>query len=437
MAKSKPMSLITSIKQSYQSHFLPTQTVYIACSGGRDSMALLFACHQLGLPIHVLHVNHKLQAMSDDWQNMVESFCQTYHIPCQSFCLAWQAPQRVNEAQARTARYQAMAGFVPSQAVIATAHHANDQAETLLINLCKGAGLAGLVGMSELSDQPEFGKPIRLWRPLLHFTREEISGFVTEHQIAYIDDPTNATGDNQRAFLREQVLPKLEARFGNVINNINRTQTNLRHAKTSIDAQVTRDLADCQIANPQNIKPPLDIDKLIKLSHPRRFELLHTWVKGEKKFAPHRQLIEQIDALIFSQNPEQQAILYWQGIQIRRYRKALYRLDTSDQQALHAMIKLTDNLPFDLRAVMPNEKFCRLGNGFHEPFKKICQRLAIPSWDREDAKVLTNKNGKNFALVLPKQLIWLTDSQMLSTDLKYDLSQRFTELINQSRDCKT
>lgn len=86
---------------------------------------------------------------------------------------------------------------------------------------------------------------------------------------------------------------------------------------------------------------------------------------------------------------------------------------------------------------MPNEKFCRLGNGFHEPFKKICQRLAIPSWDREDAKVLTNKNGKNFALVLPKQLIWLTDSQMLSTDLKYDLSQRFTELINQSRDCKT
>lgn len=421
--------LLTALQKSYHQYLTLNTQIYIACSGGRDSMALLFACHQLNLPIHVLHINHKLQAISDDWQIMVENFCQNYQIPYQTFVLSWQNPSVVNEAQARTARYQAIADFVPANAIIATAHHANDQAETLLMNLCKGTGLTGLIGMSEFSVQHEFDKPLRLWRPLLTVTRDEINEFVNFHQIPYVDDPTNETGDNQRAFLREQILPKLNARFGNVVQNINRSQTNLTQAKTIIDEQVQNDWQACHILT-NATQSQLTVDKLKALSKARRFELLHAWVKGDEKFAPNRQLIEQIDALVFSENSEQQTILHWQDLQIRRYRTVLYRL--AKQYFEQATVSLNDMQPFGVRDVSPNENFQRLDKPFHEPFKKICQRLAIPSWERVLAKVLINDHQQPIALILPNRLIWLASSASLTALHKQQIDEKFTLLWQHS-----
>lgn len=425
------MTLITAIEHSYQTRISPNP-VFIACSGGRDSMVLLFSCHQLHLPIQVIHINHKLQPISDDWQRMVEDFCQLLAVPCQSFQLDWENPNRVNEAQARTARYQAITHFVPRDAIIATAHHANDQAETLLMNLCKGTGLAGLTGMAELSEQQEFDKPIRLWRPLLSVSREQISEFVERYDIPYVDDPTNETGDNQRAFLREQILPKLNARFGKVVENINRTQTNLVQAKAIIDEQVEQDWRYCETAN-NALNSQFAIAALKHLSRARRFELLHRWVKGDKTFAPNRQLIEQIEALIFSQNPEQQTVLQWQTIQIRRYRDTLYRLSNFyglnpnllQPRLYHLLVTVSDEAmllqdnvvklkPLKLRAILPNEKFQRLNNTFHEPFKKICQRLCIPSWEREGASVLMDSSQNALAIILPCTMIWLFHSDPLT-----------------------
>ena len=93
-----PMSpVIEAIKQSYQTHINPhpkaATKIYIACSGGRDSMALLFACQQLQLPIHVIHINHKLQKISDDWQQLVEAYCHKHHIDYDSVCIDWQSQQ--------------------------------------------------------------------------------------------------------------------------------------------------------------------------------------------------------------------------------------------------------------------------------------------------------------------------------------------------------
>lgn len=417
------MRLLTTVTQSYHRCSVTHQPIYLACSGGRDSMALLFACHQLGVPIHVLHVNHRLQAPSDAWQKLVENFCQTHQIPCQSFVLSWQNPQTVNEAQARTARYQAFAGFVPAYAVIATAHHANDQAETLLINLCKGTGLAGLTGMAEISEQLEFGKPIQLWRPLLAINREEISEFIAHYHIPYVDDPTNHTGDNQRAFLRTQILPLLNQRFGNVIDNINRTRRNLADTKTIADTQTQCNLQQCLLrATPEYSQ--LDIVKLTVLSQAHRFAVLHRWVKGEQKFAPNRQLIEAIEQLIVSQNPNQQAVLYWQSIEIRRYRNRLYRL-TRDYFAKQQQIIKNLEQNFNLRPVLPNEKLQLVGQSFHQTFKKICQAHAIPSWQRPFARILQVDDWQNLALILPSQIIWLAQSECLTVSDKQHITEKF------------
>ena len=268
---SVPMSpVIEAIKQSYQTHINPhpkvATKIYIACSGGRDSMALLFACQQLQLPIHVIHINHKLQKISDDWQQLVESYCHKHRIDYDSVCIDWQSQQvyaadstisqeqqvgtqQVNEQQARTARYRAILQIAGENAIVALAHHANDQVETLLMNLCQGTGLAGLTGMTAFGVQHEFGKPIWLWRPLLGATRDEISDFIAAQHIPYVDDPTNFGVANQRAFLRNQILPLLDERFHKVVQNITRTQQNLTEAQRIVEDQYQQDLALCQWSN--------------------------------------------------------------------------------------------------------------------------------------------------------------------------------------------
>lgn len=478
LMSSVPMSLvIEAIKQSYQTHINPhpkaATKIYIACSGGRDSMALLFACQQLQLPIHVIHINHKLQKISDDWQQLVEGYCHKHHIDYDSVCIDWQSQQvyaadstisqeqqastqqvneqkvskqQVNEQQARTARYHAIIQIAGENAIVALAHHANDQVETLLMNLCQGTGLAGLTGMTAFGVQHEFGKPIWLWRPLLGVTRDEISDFVAAQHIPFVDDPTNFGVANQRAFLRNQILPLLDERFHKVVQNITRTQQNLTEAQRIVDDQYQQDLALCQRSNSwTSHQQCLHIPNLKSLSQARRFNLLHHWVKGSQKFAPTRQLIVQIEQLLQSAQTDQQAILQWQGIEIRKYRDTLYRLDADYVKAIHGKSdnKVLANLAADVglpeelsvglslelalasRAVLPNESFQLLTQSFHQSFKKLCQRFDIPSWERQFAKVviLNDKKEKaltafqipkRFALLLPNISVWLADASELN-----------------------
>ena len=477
MSSVRMSPVIEAIKQSYQTHINPhpkaATKIYIACSGGRDSMALLFACQQLQLPIHVIHINHKLQKVSDDWQQLVEGYCHKHRIDYDSVCIDWQSQQvyaadstisreqqvneqqvskqqvskqQVNEQQARTARYRAIIQIAGENAIVALAHHANDQVETLLMNLCQGTGLAGLTGMTAFAVQHEFGKPIWLWRPLLGVTRGEISDFVAAQPIPYVDDPTNFGVANQRAFLRNQILPLLDERFHKLVQNITRTQQNLTEAHHIVDDQYQQDLALCQCSNSwTSHQQCLHIPNLKALSQARRFNLLHHWVKGSQKFAPTRQLIVQIEQLLQSAQTDQQAILQWQGIEIRKYRDTLYRLDTDYVKAIHgksdnrvlanlaADVGLSEELSVGLslelalasRAVLPNESFQLLSQSFHQSFKKICQRFDIPSWERQFAKVVilddNNENvltasqtPKRFALLLPNISVWLADAGELN-----------------------
>ena len=477
MSSVRMSPVIEAIKQSYQTHINPhpkaATKIYIACSGGRDSMALLFACQQLQLPIHVIHINHKLQKVSDDWQQLVEGYCHKHHIDYDSVCIDWQSQQvyaadstisreqqvneqqvskqqvskqQVNEQQARTARYRAIIQIAGENAIVALAHHANDQVETLLMNLCQGTGLAGLTGMTAFGVQHEFGKPIWLWRPLLGVTRDEISDFVAAQPIPYVDDPTNFGVANQRAFLRNQILPLLDERFHKLVQNITRTQQNLTEAHHIVDDQYQQDLALCQCSNSwTSHQQCLHIPNLKALSQARRFNLLHHWVKGSQKFAPTRQLIVQIEQLLQSVQTDQQAILQWQGIEIRKYRDTLYRLDADYVKAIHgksddrvlanlaADVGLSEELSVGLslelalasRAVLPNESFQLLSQSFHQSFKKLCQRFNNPSWERQFAKVVilddnnekvltASQTPKRFALLLPNISVWLADAGELN-----------------------
>lgn len=481
MQKILQHSYLHAIPAQIRQALSPHNPLFVACSGGRDSMALLFLCHALNLPIVAIHINHRIQAPSDDWEAMVKDFCQRHDIPFLSKRLQFDTPAKVSEQSARHARYEAIgeltneffsprhlshfSDFAKPIPIIALAHHANDQAETLLINLCQGTGLQGLSGMSEWGYQGEFSQALYLWRPLLTATREQISDYIQHKNIPYIDDPTNVGEDNQRAFLRQQIMPLLEQRFGGAVQNIARTSQNMAQANTILQTLAHQQLATICLPSWTRWQDCLSISRLRHFSEDERFSILHTWLKSGNNFAPPRRFITAVNRLILLENSDHSTILQWQNGQIRRYRDTLYLLSkpyitlletglaisNSNSKAnaplfpkvispnnanhLQTILKVGEHslqilMPqvkttfpktrnLSIRLVQTGEKFLRANHLHHQTFKNICQTLGVPSWERGLAWVvemqislqLPQSQTIAIALVFPNHAIWLASAE--------------------------
>ena len=202
-------------------------------SGGIDSVVLLHVLHRLapryGYKLSAIHVNHGLSPNADDWQKFCSAFCVDLGVAFKAQKVKVKKQQQGLEAAAREAR---RAAFLKSGAdAIALAHHLDDQAETVLFNLLRGAGLEGASGMPA---QGALGRK-RLLRPLLDVPRSTIRAYAAEHQLAWIEDESNADEALTRNFIRRRVGPLLESRFPRWRENLARAA---RHfAGTELDAQ--------------------------------------------------------------------------------------------------------------------------------------------------------------------------------------------------------
>jgi tRNA(Ile)-lysidine synthase len=182
--------------------------IIVGVSGGRDSMALAGCLKRIGQPLLVAHVNYGLRGTeSDGDQAMVEKWCKEWGVPIT--VLASDALNTINGVQsaARNIRYQwfqTLKQKEKEKSFIATAHHADDQAETVLLHLIRSSDPLALAAMSPWSE------PQGLLRPFLHVTRSEISAWVKEENIPFHDDSSNAKPDYLRNRLRNEVLPLLE-----------------------------------------------------------------------------------------------------------------------------------------------------------------------------------------------------------------------------------
>lgn len=174
-----------------------------------------------------------------------------------------------------------------------------DQAETVLMRLIQGAGIKGLAAMQPWREQAQQGRHYILWRPWLTVTRAAISAYAQRLQLPYIDDPTNASGDNVRSALRRDVMPKLASYNPNVIDNIARSAQLLSEAQAIVETQAEQDMQIAEIealkfATAQRV---LAIDKLQLLSTPRQRQLLHYWLAQEEPLPPSKQLVDDVYAL--------------------------------------------------------------------------------------------------------------------------------------------
>lgn len=316
---------------------LQGRRIWLACSGGRDSLALAALCLQLyrqgKLPFlpQLLHVDHGLQADSSRWAAHVANWAHIQQLPSQILTAQVQGH---DEQAARQARYQAMLSHINQEDVLLLAHHADDQAETVLMRLIQGAGVNGLSGMQSWRVQSQGARHNVLWRPWLSVRRATISSYAQRLKLPYIDDPTNDSGDNVRSGLRREIMPALAVYNPNVIDNIARSAQLLAEAQAIVRDQAEQDLQHTTITSLQ--LPPaqrvLSIPDLHLLPQYRQRQLLHYWLTQDEPLPPSKQLID--DALILTQRTDHdhQTQLYWQSrrqqYSIRRYRQQLYRLNT-------------------------------------------------------------------------------------------------------------
>jgi len=309
--------------------------VWLACSGGRDSLALAALCVQLyqqgKLPFlpQLLHVDHGLQADSGTWAQHVAAWAQAQQIPCH---ILRATVNGHDEQAARQARYKVMRAHLNQDDVLLLAHHADDQAETVLMRLIQGAGVNGLSGMQPWRVQTHRTHRIVLWRPWLTIQRANISAYAKRLQLPYIDDPTNEVGDNVRSGLRRDVMPALVQYNSNVIDNIARSAQLLNDAQATVSMQAAQDMQQVSIVSLQRspAQRVINIDELNALPSYRQRQLLHYWLGQDEPLPPAKQLIDDVLLLAQRMDHDHQTELFWQGRKrsyvIRRYRQQLYRL---------------------------------------------------------------------------------------------------------------
>lgn len=204
----------------------PTQKLLIGYSGGRDSHVLLTLLTELKQAgkikndLVAIHINHQLQSAATAWAKHCQTICNHYSIPL-IIATVTSRPKSGDsiEAFARNARYHLIKQYLDEDTIFLSAHHQSDQAETVLLQLMRGAGLEGLRAMPTIKP---FGTGYYL-RPLLHVKHSDITAYAEQHQLHFIDDSSNADTRFDRNYIRHEILPLLKQRFPTAEQNIARS----------------------------------------------------------------------------------------------------------------------------------------------------------------------------------------------------------------------
>ncbi len=292
--------------------------VICAVSGGADSVALLFAMYllrqQLGIQVEAAHFNHHLRGdESDRDEAFVRSFCQDYDIPLHVGGEMVVAGKKGLEAAARDARY-AFLKSLPGK--IATAHTADDNAETVLMHLIRGTGLQGLGGIRPMQGQ--------LIRPMLRITRQEVLAFLEQWNLPHVEDSSNESDAFLRNRIRHHVMPLLYQENPRLAENLSRMAMGLGEDAAYLASLVERETLP-------------DVDQLQSLPPSLRSRMLAQFLRRSGVAEPEQTHIDLVQGLLQSKKPSAWACLPG-GVVIRR---EYNRLTAQMPQPLLQEIRLT------------------------------------------------------------------------------------------------
>lgn len=316
-----------AIEQQLDSYGI--QQVLLGLSGGLDSMLLLqlLVRWQKRAPhrqLQALHIHHGLSAHADQWARFCQQQCATSAVPCEVQHVRLTAQGNI-EAQARDLRYQALttqlAALSPvSKSALLTAHHADDQLETLLLALKRGTGPAGLSGIA--SAKPCVGG--WLLRPLLGFERQQLAQVAHALTLEWVEDESNQNPQFDRNFLRLEVLPLLKQRWGQFAQTAGRSMQQLAQVQ-QVNDQLLQPLLETMVVGQR-----LSVKQLQQQHESYQPLLLRLWLK-RYGLNPSTDRLQRIEQELVRAKPDAEPQILLAGFSLRRFAGYLYVLDQNDQ----------------------------------------------------------------------------------------------------------
>lgn len=376
-------------------------------SGGVDSVVLLHVLAKHLPPeqqLEAIHVHHGLQPGADDWASHCRALCDKLGVRCTVRYVHVGAGDGAGvEAQARALRYRALCEDLSETDVLVTAHHADDQAETVLLQLLRGAGVRGLAAMARHGIAPGT-TAVRLVRPLLDVDRAAIESWARRAGLDWVEDPTNAESTFDRSYLRREVMPRLRARWPAMSETMARSARLCAEAAGMLDCLAQADLAGVQLAG-----EAVSVAGLLLLSPARRRNALRAWIASRNLPPPHAAHLRELEETILPAASDAVPCMRWPGAEVRRYRDAVYAmaplapapgkdivLEWSPPSRLVLPSGCGELIPAVAGATLPlpsrrlSVRFRRGGerlrlraDGPAHTVKKLMQDAGVPPWVRE------------------------------------------------------
>ncbi len=390
----------------------PVNSYVVGFSGGADSTALLHALVEirdaLGVPVSAVHVNHGINSEADAWQELCENFCRLHQVELTSLKIKLtNRSGKGLEAEARHLRYEAISSLLNTADCLLTGHHADDQAETMLLNLMRGSGVEGLTAMP---DSRPFGEGF-LQRPLLSFKNSALKDYLLKNGLKWAEDPSNQYLNHDRNFMRHEVIPLLERRWPEVSQRLLLTQEAMTDARLLTES-LADEYLDSNLGHPYvlRITPQCVANTaMLKL-------VVRHWVKqsGTPGVPAYKlgTFCTQVQKAVSGQNIS----LQWEGWLLRWYRNHLWlqpdsaiapcpsvywpagqaEIDLGNDigKMVLKTAPLMDDTPETASSFFPDGEFwvgaragleenTILAGGMHKRLKNLFQSAAIPPWLRD------------------------------------------------------
>ena len=395
------MSLLAAVRKVCVAQGLD-RTYWIAYSGGVDSHVLLHLCHclrdTLAISFRAIHVNHGLHPLAAEWALHARQICTELAMPLEQHALQLSLRSGESlEALAREQRYAVFARRMAVGDVLFTAHHPDHQAETLLLQLCRGAGPKGLSAMPRIKPFASGDHA----RPLLLFSQAALSCYAREKRLHWVDDTSNANVAHARNFIRHHVLPLLASRWPAIVPTIARSASFCAEAQGLLEANIS-----CAALKGSRADS-LSVVKLLQLPSDQRRLALRTWIQSLAFPLPSAKKLQTIDACVLRARNDKMPCVAWSGAVVRRYRDDLCLLwmrapvmplaplvwDMKAPLVLsgQGVLKATRTMGSGLSASLAEVciRFRKGGEWVEVPgvgratFNKRCQQWGVPPWERD------------------------------------------------------
>jgi tRNA(Ile)-lysidine synthase len=285
-------------------HIDLNKKIYIAYSGGADSTALLYLFsdlrHSYSIHLEAIHVDHNLSPDNNAWESHCKNICNKLDIILHTKSVHIEVDGDGLESAARKARYKVFSDILKEGEQLLLGHHANDVTETILIRMFRGTGIDGLEG-------PALTRPVGkgvLIRPLLDLTKIELLEYLKNNEISFIEDSSNFESNQDRNFIRNDIIPLIEERWKNISSRIQATSEIIRGRNKSYSYLLDKNFNHL-------IKNKIPVKDLKKVDSEILIDILRTSIREQNICLPSKKITKEIIKTFILSRPGPRSEVSW------------------------------------------------------------------------------------------------------------------------------